>query len=121
MVRFLDYDHHLFEFSLPSDFVQQEAYTEAAKEIHGSNFDVMNSPLDATAVYKKHGHFLMGAGYISTPTTVSEVRTTSSGSTDDVHPGRRLQQSTDRVFQLEAKLQEEIEARQRLEQMFQVS
>lgn len=108
-------------------FLQQEAYIEVVKEIHGPSFDIMNSPPDATSVYKagkgkKHGRFLMGASYISTPATHSEVRTTSSGSTDDVHPQRRLRPSTNmfsQLAQLEAMLQEAIEARQRLEQMVQ--
>lgn len=85
----------------------------------------MNSPLDASAVYKagkgkKHGRFFMGAGYISTPTTLSEVRTTSTASTDEVHLQSRPRPSHgiySQVSELQAKLQQEIEARQRLEQM----
>ena len=110
---------------LPDDFVQQAAYTDAAKEIHGPDYDVMNSPIDASAVYKagrgkKHGHFFMGAGYISTPTTLSEVRSTSASSTDEVHLQSRQQPShvsQSQFSELQAQLRQEIEARQRLEQI----
>lgn len=110
---------------LPDDFVQQAAYTDAAKEIHGPDYDVMNSPLDASAVYKagkgkKHGRFFMGAGYISTPTTLSEVRSTSASSTDEVHLQSRQQPShvsQSQFSELQAQLRQEVEARQRLEQI----
>ena len=85
----------------------------------------MNSPLDASAVYKagkgkKHARFFIGAGYISTPTTLSEVRSTSAASTHEVHLQSRQRPSHDfqsQVSDLQAQLRQEIEARQRLEQI----
>lgn len=125
MLLCIDCISSLFLLSFIDDIPRQEAYTEAAKEIHGPEFDVMNSPIDATAVYKarhgkKHGRFMIGNCYISTPATLSEVQTTSTMSADEVCPRRRLWADPNRVSELEAKLQQEIEARKRLEEMFQV-
>lgn len=92
---------------------KQEAYTEAAKVLHGPEFDVMNSPLDKVAVYKagggkKHGRYLIGDGFIN---TLSEVRASNSGSQNDVHT-RRYQHA----YTPDTLLEQEIAARKILEE-----
>jgi hypothetical protein len=96
----------------------QDAYTEAAKELHGPDFDVMNAPLDKVAVYraghgKKHGRYLIGDGFIDTASTISEVRALVSGSENEVRPQRSQQTcARDRLYE------QEVEARKILEEKF---
>jgi hypothetical protein len=96
----------------------QDAYTEAAKALNGPDFDVMNAPLDKVAVYragrgKKHGRYLIGDGFIDTPSTISEVRALVSGSENEVRPQRSQQTcARDRLYE------QEVEARKILEEKF---
>lgn len=95
---------------------KQEAYTEAAKALHGPEFKVMNSPLDKVAVYKagrgkKHGRYLIGDGFINTLSTLSKVRASSSGSQNNVHPQRYQH-----AYTLDILLEQEIAARKILEE-----
>lgn len=105
-------------FCNPKAAANIDAYTEAAKALNGPDFDVMNAPLDKVAVYragrgKKHGRYLIGDGFIDTPSTISEVRALVSGSENEVRPQRSQQTcARDRLYE------QEVEARKILEEKF---
>ena len=62
---------------------------------------------------KEHGRYLIGDGFIDTPSTISEVRALVSGSENEVRPQRSQQTcARDRLYE------QEVEARKILEDKF---
>jgi hypothetical protein len=88
---------HILSLGCSDCHSQQEAYIEAAKELHGPEFDAMHAPLDQVAVYragrgKKHGQYLIADGCFNTPLTLSDVQASGCRSQNEIR-SQRCQQT----------------------------